>query len=225
MQSFNQFDQWIELDGVSCGWIKLDKIDLPDNKLTPLLSSTEVDRWRRFRFERDARRFLVRAAWRRYRLAEAMDVNPQALEYRESPLGKPELANGGMQFNASHADGLAMLATHPNHRVGVDAERLERGQHWTELAATVLHPTELTALRALNENAKSLRFIQYWVGKEALLKAAGFGLNVDPRQIALEIEGETIKQIELPETLRGKWRLRLLQLTPEVAAALVVDHG
>src|SRR5439155_429122 len=55
-------------------------------------------------------------------------VEPQVLDFRYGPRGKPELAprfgRAGLQFNASHSEGVGLYAVTAWRRVGVDIERV-----------------------------------------------------------------------------------------------------
>ncbi len=82
----------------------------PAERLSRLLSDEEQERAARFRLRRDA------------------IVEPQVLDFRYGPRGKPELAprfgRAGLQFNASHSEGVGLYAVTAWRRVGVDIERV-----------------------------------------------------------------------------------------------------
>ncbi len=217
---FKPAETWQKVDGVQCGWLTIDAVTEQDDQLAPLLSTAEKVRWRQYHFPRDARRYLVRTAWRRAILGRELKTAPVELEIRFGPWAKPELAGRELHFNSSHTNGLAVLALHPTHMVGVDAERNERGQNSDELAANVLHPAERDALYTLDKQARPLQFIRLWTGKEALLKAIGFGLSIDPASIALHIDGDHIEPSILPPALQRPWRMRFFQPISNVTACL-----
>jgi len=61
-------------------------------------------------------------------LGACLGVEPQVLDSRYGPRGKPELAprfgRAGLQFNASHWEGVGLYAVTAWRRVGVDIERV-----------------------------------------------------------------------------------------------------
>jgi len=63
-------------------------------------------------------------------------------------------------------------------RVGIDLETVESGLITTELVRAVMHDQD-----AGLDHADADAFFQFWTMKEAVLKADGRGLEVDPRQV------------------------------------------
>jgi len=62
-----------------------------------------------------------------------------------------------------------------------------------------LHPSELAALRTLPEARRTERRALLWTAKEAVLKAAGVGLNTDPALLELRVgPDDTIALIGAP---------------------------
>ena len=100
----------------------------PAERLSRLLSDEEQERAARFRLRRDAIRFRVSRAALRTILGACLGVEPQVLDFRYGPRGKPELAprfgRAGLQFNASHSEGVGLYAVTAWRRVGVDIDRV-----------------------------------------------------------------------------------------------------
>ena len=80
----------------------------------------------------------------------------------------------------SRTPGTTVVAMWPDGRVGVDVERVDR---FTDpgIADVLLHPDERAGPAA--------GLATTWVRKEALLKASGTGLSVDPRAVRLAADG------------------------------------
>lgn len=81
------------------------------------------------------------------------------------------------RFSISHAPGLVMVAISTHGALGVDVDMRGRKLSVTRLARRVLDEVELAYFQALDEPAQSLALIDAWVGKEAVLKALGTGVN------------------------------------------------
>ena len=91
---------------------------------------------------------------------------------------------------------------------GVDVERLNRPILQWALWPHVLTAAEISRL-PLAPAARRASLLALWVGKEAILKAAGVGLAVDPRHIELD---ESRRLVSLPHGfgLPADWSLSYL---------------
>src|SRR5437868_11828076 len=80
----------------------------------------------RFRFESDRRRFCVARASLRLILGRYLKGKPGRLRFETGEYGKPFLADeklsGGLCFNLSHSNQLALIAITRDREVGVDVE-------------------------------------------------------------------------------------------------------
>jgi len=149
------------------------------------LSDEEQRRAARFHFPVDRARFALCRSTLRRLLAKATGTPALDLRFGEGPHGKPFLT--GLQnaphFNLSHTRGLALIAIARAHALGVDAEASDRALNARELAGRVFTPAEIATLEPLEGAALAERFFRYWTAKEALLKATGRGLSLDPRKL------------------------------------------
>ena len=123
--------------------------DLPARQA--VLSAAERARAGRFFFDRDRRRFIAARARLRELLGERLGVPPEAVELAYGANGKPYLAGGGLHFNVSHCDDVALFGF-ASSEIGVDIEALRPGE-----------------CRA---------FLRRWTRYEALAKAIGVGLSM-----------------------------------------------
>jgi hypothetical protein len=65
-----------------------------------------------------------------------------------------------------------------------------------------LHALELSALDLLPDGAREERGAILWTAKEAVLKATGHGLNVDPSMLALDVAADgAVELIAWPDVL------------------------
>lgn len=167
----------------------------------PMLTPDEIARADRFVFARDRARFIAGRAFLRRSLGQALGLAPRRVALTSLGRGKPVLvagsaagsgaAPGGLQFNLSHADGLAVLALSDRGPVGVDVERAAARSRLAEdldlLAPRVLCPDEIAALAAAPASGRLALFLAFWTAKEARMKLTGEGLALDPRRIALAL--------------------------------------
>jgi phosphopantetheinyl transferase len=91
--------------------------------------------------------------------------------------GQPYLLGGGMSCSFSHAQGLSVLACAPTGRIGVDLAHPSEA-----LLATQLGSSFFTSAEQLAISQGFFTPLQLWTRKEAVLKAAGCGLLLEPVQ-------------------------------------------
>ncbi|MGH8238717.1 MAG: 4'-phosphopantetheinyl transferase family protein [Steroidobacteraceae bacterium] len=193
-----------------------------------LLSEEELQKQRRFCFERDRRRYLVTRAMVRTVLSKYADVVPRDWKFAVNPCGKPAIATGqvaarGLEFNVSHTDSLVVLGVTRECALGVDVENVRARQVDMEIADRYFASEEVAALRALPCEKQPLRFFEYWTLKESYIKARGMGLSIPLDRFAFHLEesgriGLTIDASlgDLPE----RWRFWQFQLEPGHLAAV-----
>ncbi|HEX4521711.1 MAG TPA: 4'-phosphopantetheinyl transferase superfamily protein [Gaiellaceae bacterium] len=97
--------------------------------------------------------------------------------------GHPEL-----RLSMSHAEGMLLVAVADGCRVGVDVE-IVRDRGISSLPAHALSERELNDL---GEPPGLETFLSYWTRKEAVLKAAGVGLAIEPSLVELARNGPNV---------------------------------
>jgi 4'-phosphopantetheinyl transferase len=203
------------------------------DQLGGLLSADEVARAERFRFPKDRDRFIVARGVLRTILGRYLDVEPTQLAFSYGARGKPLLAShperGPIEFNVSHAGGVALYAVAETRRVGIDIEQLRPASDFEELVERCLSAAERAAVRALPAAQQPLCFLRHWTHKEAYLKAQGEGLSVALDQLEVELaphEPSRLRDARHTPAQADRWSLCELRPGPDYAAALAVEgHG
>jgi 4'-phosphopantetheinyl transferase len=146
------------------------------------LSTSELDRAKRFVFARDRRRYLAAHCALRNALIARTGLSATALEIVADPLGKPRLAGGApaCSFNLSHSEDFAVIALAASGDIGVDIEVLRSVPDARALAEQNYTRTECIALACAESSRRDLLFLLAWTRKEACLKAIGSGLTIAP---------------------------------------------
>ena len=164
------------------------------DQLYSYLSLAEQLRSDRFRFHGDRRRFILGRGLLRKLLSSFLSISPNKIPLHTDKIGKPYLKDNeeGWTFNISHAGEFVMLAMRKDpsfRRLGVDIEAIR----WVEdmHAISQLYFSEDEASAVENQAQPDL-FFQLWTKREALLKAAGMGLNEHMRTIGLGQEKNLI---------------------------------
>lgn len=148
-----------------------------------VLSPDERERHGRLRRPAERDRFAAARSGLRRSLAAYLGRDPAALVFVETGTGKPELADASLRFNLSHAGDCAVLAVTAGRPVGVDIEDAAPEPDLAGVAQTIMAASEFEAWSALPLAARPAAFLRAWTRKEAVVKALGTGLHVDPRQV------------------------------------------
>lgn len=157
------------------------------------LSRSEADRLAAFRLDKRRREWLAGRLAAKALLAEAGGGALSSYEIGMDKYGRPSC--GGSLVSISHSNGWALAAHKPGCAfLGADLEKVEeRHPAWY---ADYFHASELPS----PDPSAATRL---WAVKEAVMKALGLGLMVDPLDIR-----ETPKGVEL----RGKAQQRYAEL-------------
>jgi 4'-phosphopantetheinyl transferase len=146
-----------------------------------LLSNEERQRADRFVFDRDRNRFIVARAGLRMLLGARLGIQPESVEFRYDPHGKPALSRAlsseDLRFNTSHSEDVAVYAFSHGRDIGVDVETVRVMPDCDEVAAHCFSILENEAYRSLDAQDKPEGFFTCWTRKEAFVKALGDGLN------------------------------------------------
>ncbi len=156
-------------------------------------------------------------------LAEHMGLPPDRVPLERAPSGRPTVGGAsGLEVSVSHTAGLVLVAVGRERRVGVDVE-LVRERPLRLLPAHALADAELAVLECCPVDKRLHALLRYWVRKEAVLKAAGVGLAIDPREVEVSSPTESARLVSLPEALGrpAGWSLADLEIDGYVAALAV----
>jgi 4'-phosphopantetheinyl transferase len=126
-----------------------------------------------------------------------------------------------LSFNLTHTRGFAACAVTTGVRVGIDAEDIRRQLAIAEIAARWYAPGERRLLARLPERQRGELFFRIWTLKEAILKAAGCGLRLDPRRFAVDPDRGGA---DVPDSLGipTSWRLAQFAPAPYIRLALAL---
>lgn len=110
--------------------------------------------------------------------------------------GKPVVrGHPSVHVSLSYAGSLAVVAVSEAGEVGVDVEEVADADHAGFNAAT-LAPEEVDAFGVVAAYRLGVARAQVWARKEAVLKATGHGLVVDPREVVVSGPDEEAALVE-----------------------------
>ena len=138
------------------------------------LNNQENQRLQRFIRVEDQALFLAAHCLKRWCLGAVLGEVATALRFYASDYGKPMLCCARVDFNLSHSGDWVVLAICNNGAVGVDVECQRNAQIWRDVIPQIsaVGQPELTPLK-------------HWTAKEAVLKALGQGLYLEPKNIPI----------------------------------------
>jgi len=193
-----------------------------------VLTDEERERIGRFRRPADAASFAAGRALVRLALAELVGAAPGKLvfdtwcEVHASPHGKPRLVEPAaeLDFSLSRAGPRLLLALSAAP-VGIDVERRDR-----DIEVGVARIAFADDERAELEDAGPDVFLACWTRKEAVLKALGHGLAVDPKSVSVTFRDGVEPRIRrLPEEFGPPEAWSLVPLACDEWLAAVAVRG
>lgn len=190
------------------------------------LSSAELERLHRFRFEMDRVRYAISHTNTRKILSHYTGVQPGQLEFAVGLNGKPSLINqdNKLAFNLSHCSTVALLAVAREGEIGVDVETIRPID--PEVAQAHFSDFELADLHQLSGSQWLQGFYNCWTRKEAILKAEGIGLDPPLASFDVSLLPSTAPRLlrALPSAqLTRFWNLVHLTPTSDTVGALAFD--
>ncbi len=199
-------------------------------RLLKTLSTDEVGRAERFRFDRDRTRFVLARGVLRTLLGRYLDAEPATLSFVCNEYGKPALAGewaaSGVNFNLSHSHEVVLYAFARGRAVGIDVERVRPELAGEDIAARFFSAPEVEALRGQPADARASAFFSCWTRKEAYIKARGEGLShpLDGFAVSVDSEARDVALDVFGDAAEGR-RWTLISLLPEegYAAALAAE--
>ena len=194
-----------------------------------LLSREEKARALRFRVERPRSDFVLTRATLRLLLAHYAGSTPQEVHFRYGAQGKPALeGDTGLCFNASHTDGLALMAFVKQRAIGIDVENVNRRTEAKRLAERFFSKQERQALTSLRGNELQAAFFRCWTRKEAYIKAKGEGLLLPLHQFDVSIaagDRDALLATRPDPSEASRWTISDVPLGEGYMAAVAVAAG
>ncbi|MFN2578088.1 MAG: 4'-phosphopantetheinyl transferase superfamily protein [Pyrinomonadaceae bacterium] len=186
----------------------------------------------RFKFESDRRRFCVGRASLRLILSRYLKTKPGRLQLETSEFGKPFFADkklaGGLHFNLSHSNQLALIAITRDREVGVDVEYMRSDFATDEVADHFFSPAEVQQFREVPAESKTQSFFNCWTRKEAYIKARGEGLYCPLNQFDVSLSPgapATLLESRVDPSDTQQWRFRDIAAGDRYAATVATDRA
>jgi 4'-phosphopantetheinyl transferase len=106
--------------------------------------------------------------------------------------GRPTIADAAVSVSLARTDGVRALAVSTVGDVGIDVERVSRVRRAPLDAFTVAECAEIDLAPDPDRRRTEL-----WAAKEAILKAEGTGLRIDPRTVEVARHGSHVRIVDV----------------------------
>ena len=192
--------------------------------LSDWLSEDERKRAAAFATLHLQRRWTAARAGMRGILGSLLKVPPKNAQFGLGQHGRPYLSGpeSPYSFNLSHSNALAAFAV-CEAEVGVDVEQIKALPEG--VAGMVFSQREIDALAETPDEARALKFFQFWTAKEAVLKALGTGLGVSGRSFTIDLSEDAKPRLANADWAGGEagsWQLLAFDPEPGFAGAVAV---
>jgi 4'-phosphopantetheinyl transferase len=206
--------------------IALNQEDERVDRFRRTLEAGELERARRFHFEKHRRHFIVARGFLRSVVARYLDSEPGTLRFEYGAYGKPAIEGGHtLRFNLSHSNEVALLAVSLDAELGVDVEHIRADFASEDIAQRYFSRAEVKAFNALPPEERVAAFFRCWTRKEAYIKAIGKGLSQ-----ALDAFDVTLAPEIAPALLRAedddasRWWMGDVEVGEGYAGAMIVER-
>ena len=193
------------------------------------LDGNERERRRKFEHAGARRQFVLCRAALRAILHEELLCSNERLTFGELQHGKPfalvDSTPAPISFNVSHSGKHGLIAIAPKGRLGVDIEERTDRRDFDRLIEAAFGPNEQIDLKRERASGKFQLFYKIWTVKEALIKALGTGLSLDPGTFEAPSairQGATASEYRFPHIPEATWHVEDLG-DERFAAALAFD--
>jgi len=195
--------------------------DLHWSEALAVLGPDEAQRAGRLRDPARRQAYVHAHACLRLLLARRLrDTAAAAISFATGPSGKPRLDREPLpvHFSLSYRSGLVAIAL-GDEALGIDVERVADGIDTAGIAGRFFTPDEQAHLAATAPGARRAAFYSLWTRKEALVKAAGVGIDLLAACSALKSPATLFDEHGDPR----RYRVHELELSADHALALAVE--
>jgi len=150
-----------------------------------LLSDSERKQAASFRQPKSGYLYVKMRAILRTILADYVKMSPTHINFTKGQYGKPFIVDSKIFFNLSHSANQFALAVSNFPDIGVDIEQYRSRHHLAALVKRCFAEPERYYWENLPEHQKLSKFYQFWVKKEAFVKAVGRGIALGLEQCVI----------------------------------------
>ncbi len=142
-----------------------------------LLSSDELQKAYRYKFEKDRDHYIAGRTRLRNILGKYLNQSPDKIIFSYTEKGKPFIKDSPVKFNLAHSGDKAVFAFAENLEVGIDIEYMREMPDALQIATRFFSDEEVNEFSKVCEDKIRTAFFNCWTRKEAFIKAVGEGLS------------------------------------------------
>jgi 4'-phosphopantetheinyl transferase len=195
--------------------------------MAALLSPDERQRAGRYYRPVDRDRFIAGRGILRKIISAYLALSPGQLRFTYNEYGKPAVSDEqndrALNFNLSHSAELILYAITRGRGVGIDIEYIREDFATLEIAERFFSKDEVTALKSLPTDQRTMGFFNCWSRKEAFIKAKGMGVSypLDRFTVSL-VPGEPPALLKVDDEREvARWRMYELKPGDGYVAAMI----
>lgn len=190
-----------------------------------LLDKDELAIAERFKFSKLRERYIINHGILRQLLAERVNESAKNLRIDKAEFGKPFLPDyPELSFNMSHSGNLLTIAISSQCQLGMDVECYKERNTWEGMVKKCFAPEEADFWYDLDSAERGRVFYQFWVKKEAFVKAVGKGITLGLDQCVVNPDDLTsFLRVPEPGDSADKWQIYSLNLSENEFGAVVSD--
>jgi 4'-phosphopantetheinyl transferase len=195
-------------------------------KYWQVLDSTEQQHASSIKNKHLHKRYVEIHAQLRIVLGDATDAAPEQLRIHKAEYGKPYLADfPDLAFNLSHTANKMVVAMAYNCALGVDIEQCKLRKTLAALVDKCFAQEEKSYWQQLPEAQQAQAFYQFWVRKEAFVKATGRGIALGLNQCAINPKNHN-EFLTIPQAYgkANEWLIQDIDMGESIRGALVVSQ-
>lgn len=197
-------------------------------QLRKILSEEELEQADAYRFKSHRGQYIIVRGFLRNVLANYAGIPPRRLNFQRKSYGKPYLfSHEELQFNLAHSDSTAILVVTKSIVVGADVERLRYDFEIDAIVENYFSEEEIESYRRVPYKWKKQAFFKIWTCKEAVVKAAGFGLYYPLNQFTVRLSQGAVTRLAGTKNLPypvSEWRIRQINPVPGYIGAIAVQE-
>ena len=124
----------------------------------------------------------------------------------------------------SHSGDILAIAISSECQLGIDVEYYKERNTWDGLVKKCFAPEEATFWHSLDNEARGYAFYQFWVKKEAFVKAVGCGITLGLNRCVVNPDNlDTFLRVPESAGLAKQWHIRTLNFTDNQFGAVVYN--
>jgi len=179
----------------------------------------------RFKFPELRERYIINHGLLRQILAARVNTPPANLRIEKAEFGKPFLPDyPDLSFNMSHSGDILAIAIGTECQLGVDVECYKARNTWEGMVKKCFAAEEAEYWYTLSTAERGSAFYQFWVKKEAFVKAVGKGITLGLNQCVINPDDPN-SFLRVPELagMANQWQIYSLDSAENEFMAVVCD--